>query len=152
MDCPASPSGRTIDDGIYSIRTALDTGKALDVWGHSMEDGGDIRTYAYGGGRNERFQVRYLDDGTYSITALESGLALTATGTSNGSNVVQSAYSGSPLQRWVILDAGNGFFTVAPSESDAFLNIAGTLRETARRCKSGGPRLRRRSRSTSLSR
>ncbi len=90
-----------------------------------MEDGGDIRTYAYGGGRNERFQVRYLDDGTYSITALESGLALTATGTSNGSNVVQSAYSGSPLQRWVILDAGNGFFTVAPSESDAFLNIAG---------------------------
>ena len=120
-----APSGRTIDDGIYSIRTALDTGKALDVWGHSMEDGGDIRTYAYGGGRNERFQVRYLDDGTYSITALESGLALTATGTSNGSNVVQSAYSGSALQRWVILDAGNGFFTVAPSESDVFLNIAG---------------------------
>ena len=48
-----------------------------------------------------------IANGTYEVVSSSSGLALAATGTSNGSSVVQQTYTSATTQQWTVTNLGN---------------------------------------------
>lgn len=56
---------------------------------------------------------------TYVITARHSGKVLDVTGrsTADGANVLQYTYSGGTNQKWIVTDAGGGFYRLSPSHA-----------------------------------
>lgn len=67
---------KTINDGIYAIKSALNTNYGLDVEKVSKDDGANIQIYKYEGLDNQKFEVKYNNDGYYTIKAVHSNKVL----------------------------------------------------------------------------
>lgn len=65
--------------------------------------------------------------GTYKIVSRTSGLALTATGTANGSMVEQDSYTGASTQQWTVTALGNteGSYRITNVASGRVLDVTG---------------------------
>ncbi|EDY18612.1 serine/threonine protein kinase [Chthoniobacter flavus Ellin428] len=64
-----------IPDGRYRL-TNRKTGKALEVEGHSHDDGHKVQTYSYNNGGNQQWRIIPQDNGTYMLVNAEGGKAL----------------------------------------------------------------------------
>ena len=91
-----------LPNGMYSIYSFLDQSKALDVRMESKNDRANVQLWQDHGGRQQKVYLQFQNDGTYLITFVHSGKALSAESNRDGSNVSQSNIDGSDLQRWVI--------------------------------------------------
>ncbi len=74
------------------------------------------------GGRQQKVDLQFQNDGTYLIKFVHSGKALYAESNSDGSNVSQSSVDGSDLQRWVIKRSGAGY-TLKNKAGNQWLNV-----------------------------
>jgi hypothetical protein len=89
-------------NGVYTI-TAFHSGKVLDVSGASMNDGGAVIQWPFHSGDNQLWQVSLNWDGSYKLTNRHSGKVLTVGGPgSDGAPLVQSAWTETAGQKWVI--------------------------------------------------
>lgn len=105
---------RPIPDGVYRI-TAMHSGKVLDVYDASLNSNEMIIQYPWVGDNNQRWYFTFLGNGYYRIEALHSWLSMTYnTGGIFGTNprLVQSGWSGSPLQQWKISVVQPGQFAI----------------------------------------
>ena len=109
--------GSSVSDGVYSIRTSLDASMAL------QGEAGDVRL-GRAGAEGQSFRFTYMGGGLYSIVETATGLALTARGGSNGSDVVLEADSGGGGQRWLVEPSGGGLYSISPA-CGATLNLRG---------------------------
>ncbi len=91
-----------IPNGYYEIRSAV-SGKNLEVYGVSHAGGAKITQWYSTGGRNQKWQLENLSDGTVRLTNVESGLVLDL----NGGNIEyeQWDWHGRANQRWQISKA-----------------------------------------------
>lgn len=71
-----TPSNKTINDGIYAIKSAIDNNYGLDIEKCSKNDGANLQIYKYEGLDNQKFKVEYNKDGYYKITAVHSNKAI----------------------------------------------------------------------------
>ena len=122
---------QTIADGCYNIRSAADHKYGLDVEGVSKENSANVHLWTIGTGNNQKWRVKYLGDGYYSISAVHSGKALDMqnAGTDNGTNIQQydNGAATNSAQQWIIKDAGNGEYYII-HKNGLFLDLAnGTL-------------------------
>ena len=86
---------------ILGNRTSVDgQGKALDVYSHSMENGGKVVLWEQNKAANQRWAVTPVGDGSFTIIALESGKALSWNFNTN--SLMQWENRGNPDQRWRI--------------------------------------------------
>ena len=108
-----------ISNDTYRISTALNNKSVIDVSEGSMEDGANIQIWMSTNVPQQNFQVQYLEEGYYKITAQHSGLVLTV---QNG-NVVQSKYVGSDAQKWKIIDAGDNYYHIASKVDGRYLDV-----------------------------
>ena len=106
-------------EGIYTISTKLDSSKLLDIHGVSKEPGARVELYQNNGGKNQKFAIREEEDGYYSITAMHSGLLLTA----DGSKVCQSNPTGNTEQKWRIVENSDGSYTFYLSDTTKCMDI-----------------------------
>ncbi|MGN1300955.1 MAG: RICIN domain-containing protein, partial [Clostridia bacterium] len=67
---------RTIEDGTYVIKSALNENYVLDVAGGSTVNWANIQLLKSNGMNNQKFNVKYLGDGYYQIIAVHSGKSL----------------------------------------------------------------------------
>ena len=67
---------KTISDGTYEIRSVSDKRYALDIDGASKNNGANVQLYEYVKQNQQKFKVKYIGDGYYTITALHSGKVL----------------------------------------------------------------------------
>lgn len=116
-DMVIPPAGDTDDpssNGTYVIRTALNTGKVLDVWGGSKENGANIQIYQQNDSQAQTFTLTKVTDEYYKISAGHSGKVLDVWGGSSasGANVQQYEWNGSDAQLWKLVDAGNGQYYI----------------------------------------
>ena len=88
-------------DGV-NIRSVR-SGWCMDIDSFSMDSGAALTSYTCGYRDNNKF---YVEGNT--IRAKHSGLCLAATGTTNGSQVVQATCDGSPGQTWYVNGGGPG--------------------------------------------
>lgn len=102
------------------------SGKALDVSGFSMADGGNILQWDYVGGDNQRWTLSSAGNGFYTIRSVLSGkvVDITAASTANGANVQQYASNGTAAQQFSIEDLGNGQYRIVNRGSGKVLDVA----------------------------
>ena len=115
--------GKTIENGTYTIESALGSGMLLDVYGASKENEANVQLYK----GSQTFNVTYIGDGTYEIIANCSGKSLDAArgGTTAGTNIIQFNAKRSENQKWYIQDAGNGYYYIRTAGGLLCLDVWG---------------------------
>lgn len=105
---------RTIEDGTYEIKSALNENYVLDVEGGSTSNWANIQLLQSNGRNNQKFNVIYIGDGYYQIIAVHSGKSIDVKDAriENCTNVQQCEYTGNDAQKWWIRDAGNGYYNI----------------------------------------
>ena len=69
-------TNKTINDGIYAIKTSANTNYGLDIEKCSKNDGANLQIFRYDGLDNQKFKVMYNKDGYYTITIVHSNKSL----------------------------------------------------------------------------
>jgi len=103
------------------------SGKALEVSGSSLANGGNVDQRAYTAGNNQIWYVSDLGNGYWKIINKNSGKALDVNGasTADGANVQQWDYSGGANQLWQLTNLNNGYFKITAKHSGKALDVYG---------------------------
>lgn len=118
---------QTISDGLYKIQSSGNKNFTMDVTGASKYDGANIEIWSDNGGKNQKFDVKYIGAGHYKIISALSDKALTVNGNSKkeGANVEQSNYTGSSKQKWIIQKSGNGTYRLISEFDNLYVDVSG---------------------------
>ena len=121
------PPTKTIADGTYTIKTALNGKRVLDIPGASGNNGANVQIYTANDTNAHKFHITYLGDGYYKIQAAHSKkvLDVAGAGKANGTNVQQYAGNNSDAQKWVIKKEKNGYYSIISKCNNLYLDIAG---------------------------
>ena len=122
---------RTIENGVYSIRSKINKNYALDINFASLYDNANLELYEYKNkDNNQKFKITYLDDGTYSIEVLCSAKLLTVYESliKNGVNVSQFANKNLDSQKWIIELNGDGYYNIISKCNSMYLNVDGIIK------------------------
>ncbi len=116
---------QTLANGIYTIESALQQGKVVDVNGGTTDNGANIQLWSYNNKNSQKFKVMYEGDGKYSIMALCSGKYLDAENGGNlqGTNVIQYQATGGDNQRWHIKEEENGYYSIISVSGKLYLDV-----------------------------
>ncbi|PRX19735.1 pectate lyase C [Orenia metallireducens] len=111
-------------DNYYSI-IARHSGKGLEVYNFSTENGANINQWDYWGGDNQQWQIIDLGNGYYSIINKYSGKALDVyeMSTASGANIDQWEYWGGEGQQWKIEETVSGYYTITSRLSGKVLDV-----------------------------
>lgn len=125
QDNSVTEGTQTISDGIYSIKSALNNNYVLDITSSSIENGGNLEIWTNGSTANQKFSVKYLGNGYYTLQAIHSGKYIDVPGSAKeiGTNVAQWQYHGGNNQQWVIKDAGDGYYNIISRCNGLYLDI-----------------------------
>lgn len=110
-----------LQEGLYSIATALDNNKLLDVPSGLSTEGLNIQLYQKNNATPQKFIIKKLSNGNYTITALCSEKLLTV----SGSTVVQRSENGSSNQQWNAIYSGNGYYSFESVYNGKMLDVKG---------------------------
>lgn len=104
-------AGISIDEGLYIIKSSINTNRVLDVASGSTADGANVQLYTSNNSYAQKFEIKAADGGYYTITNYKSKKALDVygAGKANGTNVVQYAANGSDAQLWKPVYYSGGF-------------------------------------------
>lgn len=118
---------KTIEDGIYKIN--LKNNKVFDIDGGKFNACANLQTWANSNVQQQKFRVKYNNDGTYTITAIHSAKALDVQngGTALYTNIWQYDVNGTDNQKWVIEDRGNGYYNIISKANGLYVDISGGL-------------------------
>ena len=118
---------KTLEDGTYIIKSALNENYVLDVENASTEQFANVLLYQRNNANNQKFSVKYLGDGYYTITAVHSNRLLDVAngGKKPETNVWQIASNGTDAQKWIIKDAGNGYYNIVSKLNGLYLDVYG---------------------------
>lgn len=96
-----------VANGLYELRTMLNTGMALDVYCAAMTNGANVDIYAANGTNAQKFYVKSEADG-YSLQIESSGkfVDVRGAGAANHVNVQQWEDNDTRAQRWTIAETG----------------------------------------------
>jgi hypothetical protein len=109
----APVSSRVGGDFSYFSITAVHSGKAIDDYNFSLDNGGRIAQWDNVVGVNQQRYLDYVGDGYFRIRSRHSSKCLEIA--ANGLEVVQQAPSASLSQQWRLLPVGTAIEFVAPS-------------------------------------
>ena len=119
--------GKVLDDGIYKIKVSSNENLGLDVESSSKLDGANIQIWGSSQliAKNQRFEVKYNEEGYYTIKAIHSGkvLDVAGAGMTNGTNVQQYEVNGTESQQWFIKDNEDGTYSIVSRLNGLYLNI-----------------------------
>ena len=115
-------------DGIYYIRSALNSAKVMEVAGLSSDKGKNVQLFSHNGGKNQQWVIEYnRNNGYYTLKCNYSGKALDLAGggTADMTNIRQWDVNGSKAQYWIIRDRGGGKYSIHTSVNDKAVDVAG---------------------------
>lgn len=120
-------SEKLVENGIYQLMPRTASAGVIEIAGAQKINGANTQIWSNNMNANQKFKLIYNEEGYYTIQALHSGKYLESIGT-----VVQQ-YEGSDIetQRWIIKDAGNGYYNIISSANNSYLGIYGSKGEVA---------------------
>ena len=106
-------SEKTIENGVYTIFTALDQNKVLDVSEASKKDGANIQIWDNVNVPQQKFYVSF-EKGYYTIKNVNSGKMMDVAGanTATYANVWQYEGNGTDAQKWIIKQTEDGYYSI----------------------------------------
>lgn len=114
---------KKIKPGIYTIATALDKNKVMDIYEMNMDDGTPLIICDANGGTNQKFKIEIIGEGMYTISPLHSGKKLQVVNGERLSDVVQNIASDVEGQKWQIRSAGDGSYFIVSEYGKRFLDM-----------------------------
>ncbi len=108
-----------------STLAARHSGKLLDVFNLSTEDGADVVQWTGNGQNNQRWEFRDAGGGYSTVVNVNSGKCLDVYGesTADGARITQWTCHGGTNQQWRIQDAGSGYLQLIARHSNKCLTI-----------------------------
>ncbi len=116
-----------INDGYYTIATALDESKVLDISSASKLSGANVQIWKSEGTTQQKFYIKHEGSGYYTIKNVNSGKVLDVTWgkTERGTNVQQWTSNYTDAQKWVIKKTDDGYYNIISKVSGIYLDVAG---------------------------
>lgn len=111
---------QTIEDGTYTINSALNEKKVIDVNGAKTADKTNIQLYDSNNTKAQKWNIKYLNNGYYSITSkLNSNKCLDISGGYflSSTNVQLYKCNNTEAQKWIIRDLGDGYYNLMTKDS-----------------------------------
>lgn len=107
--------------------TARHSGKLLDVYNLSTEDGADVVQWTANGQNNQRWEFRDADAGYVTVVNVNSGKCLDVYGsaTGDGARITQWTCHSGTNQQWRLQDAGAGGQQLVARHSNRCLAVQG---------------------------
>lgn len=120
---------KTIENGRYIIKSALNENKAIDITGAVGANKANVEIWQSNNGNNQKFDIKYLDNGYYTIEAVHSGKLMTVANSNNTNcaNVEQNKNQNLDSQKWIIKDAGDGYYNIISKSNELYLDIHGAI-------------------------
>ena len=123
-------SERTVKDGVYRLAVGADSNKTIEIAGSNTSDGAKVGIWDYGNVPAQKFNIEYVDEGYYKITARHTGKSLTVKNgnLSEGAEIVQTTYEGLDSQKWIIRDSKvNGLVISLKSNPLLSITVEGNI-------------------------
>ena len=118
---------QTIENGVYKIKSALNSKLVLDIESGSKSDRANLQLYTDNNSNAQKYQITYLENGYYSLVAVHSDkyLDVEDSKTINGTNVQQYVGTGGDSQKWYIKDLQNGYYNIISKCGGLYLDVSG---------------------------
>ena len=116
---------RTLEDGTYIIKSAINNNYVLDISAGSKQNGGNLQIWTNSNVAQQRFGVQYLNNGYYTITSINSDKVLEVVDGSKqpATNVQQYTSNGTDAQKWVIKETGDGYYYIISKCNGLYLDV-----------------------------
>ena len=127
LDALAKAHASDLEDGTYTVSTALKDGMVLDVAGGSKSDRANVQLGGSTGGANQKWRVSHDSKGYVTLANVNSGKVLDVAGGSarNGANALQYSSNGGRNQKWVAVRSGSSYRLVSALSQSLVLDVAG---------------------------
>ena len=118
-------SQKIIADGIYEIESALDSNMVVDVENGYGYDQTNVYLYERNNSTPQKFYIKYLGNGEYTINAVINNKCLDVygAGTTPGTNVHIWTPNNSTAQRWRMIEQGNGYYSIISQVNGLALDV-----------------------------
>ena len=122
-----SLGSKTIENGTYIIKSAINENFVLDVSDNSKKNGANIQLFSINGTDAQKFNIKYINNGYYSIIGKNSNKSLEVKDSSKQikANVWQMEYKETDAQKWIIKDIGNGYFSIISKCNGLYIDVNG---------------------------
>ena len=108
---------KTIESGLYYIDTK-DSSNSIHI------DSNNVNITIKDNSSAQRWYIKYLNDGYYTIRSYDNGYALSVNNKKEGANVTYSSYNESVSQQWVISENSDGTYTIISRYNGYSLDIS----------------------------
>lgn len=114
-----------LKEGIYTIYSAVGSSMVADVASGSLNHGANIQLYKSNGTDAQKFLIRKMENGNYTMMSLNSGKMISVQNNNSydGANVCQEDISQEEGQQWKIVPAGNGYYQLLESKCGRALDV-----------------------------
>ena len=99
------------------------SGKYLDLSAGSMQDDANIQIWHENNETPQEWEFVHLGNNDYKIISVHSGKVLTVDGNNPGANVVQQAWTALNSQKWEMLAAAPGYYSIKSKIGDFYLDV-----------------------------
>ncbi|MDB1446932.1 Ig-like domain-containing protein [Bifidobacterium adolescentis] len=125
LDALAKAHASDLEDGTYTVSTALKDGMVLDVADGSAKDGANARLWSSNGTKAQRWTVSHDSKGYVTLRNVNSGKALDVKDgkAANGSNVQQYAPNSYRSQKWAAVRSGSVYKLVSALSPSMALDV-----------------------------
>ncbi|VUD64361.1 Extracellular exo-alpha-(1-_5)-L-arabinofuranosidase [Thalassocella blandensis] len=118
---------RGLIDGVtYQLRPRHAVQQCADVEGYSLNAGTNLSQYDCHGKRNQLFRAQQLDDGSFALVNVASGMCIDKASANHlGANLTQQPCHLTQNQRWQAEAYEGPFYILRNPETDTVIEIAG---------------------------
>ena len=116
---------KTIADGTYTIKSAINDKFVLDIDNASKSNGANVQIYQSNGTNAQKFKVKYLNNGYYTIESVNSGKVLDVdnAGKNQGTNVQQYGANNTDAQKWIIAKNTDGTYSIVSKCNNLYMDV-----------------------------
>lgn len=118
-----------VKNGVYFISCAKNTDYVLDIYGNSLDWGGNLQICSRNGGANQKFYITYEGNGYYKIASIGSALIIDVKDgvKENGANIQQWEDNGADAQRFKIVKNDDDTYSFIAKCSDKAIDVNGGI-------------------------
>ena len=116
-----------IENGVYRIRSIVDSRKVLDVYNTSMENEANIQLWTNNNGNNQKWEITQHEDGFCTIKSIATGKVMDVYNSKyeNGTNLQQYEDNGGDSQKFKIEHIEKTYYKIKTKVDNYYIDVFG---------------------------
>ena len=119
---------KTIENGLYTISSALNQNKVLNLKNGDITNYNDIQLYDFNGTDAQKWLINYIGNGLYTIkpyASINYSVDVYNGSHNIGTKIQLFKYNNSNAQKWIIKDLNDGYFSIISICNNLNVDVAG---------------------------